>query len=135
MKGYTAEEASFPETEANEGQWLEPTDSSLYDTWQVDSSSWDWNAEADWEEAEVHFQDWETSQDWHYSASWLATVLQGNDSREDLLSRVSGLLCRASGHDDDYSQLSVEDVTGHSLFGHKDWQCNRLGSEPDQRNT
>ena len=42
-----------------------------------------------------------------------ATVLQLKDSREDLLSRVSGLLCRASGQDDDYSQLFVEDVTGH----------------------
>ena len=45
-KGYTAEEASVPELEANEGQRLEPTDISLYDTWQTDSSSWDWNAES-----------------------------------------------------------------------------------------
>ena len=45
-KGYTAEEASLLETEANEGQWLEPADILPYDTWQVDSSSWDWNAEA-----------------------------------------------------------------------------------------
>ena len=40
-KGYTAEEASLTEPEANEGQWLEPTDISPYDTWKVDSSSWD----------------------------------------------------------------------------------------------
>ena len=38
-KGYTAEEASFPETEFNEGHWPEPADISLDDTWQADSSS------------------------------------------------------------------------------------------------
>ena len=31
-KGYTAEEASVPELEANEGQWLESADISPYDT-------------------------------------------------------------------------------------------------------
>ena len=56
------------------------------------------------------------SQDWQYSSSWLATVLHQKDSSEDLLSRVSGLLCRASGQDDDYSQLFVEDVIGHSFL-------------------
>ena len=66
-KGYTAEEASVPELEANEGQWLESGDISPYDTWQADSSSWDWTPEADWEEAEGYYQDWETSQDWQYS--------------------------------------------------------------------
>ena len=96
-KGYTAEEASIPETEANASRWLEPADISPYDTWQADSSSWDWNAEADWEEAEAHYQDWETSQGWQSSSSWRATVLHRRDSREDLLSRVSGLLCPASG--------------------------------------
>ena len=29
---------------------------------------------------------------------------------------MSGLLCRASGQDDDYSQLFVADVTGHSCL-------------------
>ena len=43
---------AFSETEANEGQWLELADISPYDTWQVVSSSWDWNAEVVWEEAE-----------------------------------------------------------------------------------
>ena len=33
-------------------------------------------AEADWEEAELHYQDLETSQDWQSAASLLATVLQ-----------------------------------------------------------
>ena len=66
-----------------------------------------------WEEVEGYYQDWETSQDWQYSASWLATVLQRNDSRDDLLSRVSGLLCRASGQDNDNSQPFGEGVTGH----------------------
>ena len=75
------------------------------------------------------------SQDWQSSSSWLAAVLHRKDSREDLLSRASGLLCRASGQDDDYAQLFVEDFTGHSLFEHKDWLCDRLGPEPDLRNT
>ena len=39
--GYTAEEASATEPEANEGQWLEPVDISPFDTWQADSFSWD----------------------------------------------------------------------------------------------
>ena len=41
------------------------------------------------------------------------------DPRDDLLSRVSGLLCRAGGQDDDYSQLFAEDVTGHSFLSTK----------------
>ena len=41
-KCYTAEVASVPELDASEGQWLEKYDASPYDTWQVDSSSWDW---------------------------------------------------------------------------------------------
>ena len=32
---------------------------------------------------------------------------------------MSGLLCRASGRDDDYSQLFVEDVAGHSCLSTK----------------
>ena len=112
-----------------------PTDISPYDTWQVDSCSSDWNAEVAWDEAEVHYQDWETHQDWQYSSSWLATLLQRNDSREDLLSRVSGLLCRSNGQDDDYSQTLCGGCHWTFFPEHKDWQCNRLGSEPDLRNT
>ena len=57
-KRYTAEEASVHEIDANEGQWLESADISPYDTWQADSSSWDWTPEADWEESEGYYQDW-----------------------------------------------------------------------------
>ncbi len=62
-QGYTAEEANLPETDANASQCLEPANISPYDIRQSDSSSWDWNAETDWEEALVDYQDWETSQD------------------------------------------------------------------------
>ena len=72
-KGHTAEEASIPESEAQD-QWPEPADTSiLYDTWQTDSSTLDWCPENDWEDAESNYQDWETSQDLQSSTSWLAT--------------------------------------------------------------
>ena len=129
-KGYTAEEAILPETEANEGQWLEPTGISPYDTWQVDSSSWDWTAETDWEEVEGYYQDWETSQDWQSSSSWLATVVHRKDSISDLLSRVSGLLCRSSGQEDDYSQLFLEDVNGHAFLSTKTGCVINLAQNP-----
>ena len=76
----------------------------------------------DWEEAEANYQDWETSQDWQSSTSWFATGSfrsNSNDSRDSLLSRVRGLPCRVSGQYDDYSQLFVEDVTGHSYLSTK----------------
>ncbi len=57
-KGYTAEEAITPESDAQD-QWLEPDDTStLYDTWQTDSSAWDWYPENDWEDAEANYQNW-----------------------------------------------------------------------------
>ena len=117
-KGYTAEEASVLEFDASESQWLEPTDISPHDTWQTDSSPWDWYADNDWEESEANYQDWETSQDWQSSASWFAAGSlrsDSSDSRANLLSRVCGLSRRVSGQDDDYSQLFVEDVTIHSF--------------------
>ena len=71
-KGYTVEEASVPESDAQD-QWLEPSDSSvLHDTWQTDSPIWDWYSENDREEADANYQDWETSQDWQQSTSWFA---------------------------------------------------------------
>ena len=100
----------------HEGQWLELVDISLPDTWQTDSSPWDWYAENEWEEAAANYQDWETSQDWQSSASWLAvgSLRSGSsDSRDNLLSRTRGPSRRVSGQDDDYSQLFVEDVTSH----------------------
>ena len=75
---------------------------------KANSSKLDWTPEADREEAEGYYQDWENSQDWQYSSSWLATALHRQGSSADLL-------CRASGQEDDYSQLFVEDVTGHSF--------------------
>ena len=72
--------------------------------------------EVDWDDVEAHYQDWEGSQDWQSQTSWFATVLPRHDSIEDLLSRVSGLLCRASGQGSEHLQLFVEDVTGHSLL-------------------
>ena len=60
-KGYTAEEASVPESDAQD-QWLELVDTSvLHDTWQTDSPIWDWYSENDWEEVDANYQDWETS--------------------------------------------------------------------------
>ena len=64
-KGYTAEEASVLESDAQD-QWLESSETSvLHDTWQTDSPSWDWYLENDWEEADAKYQDWETSQDFN----------------------------------------------------------------------
>ena len=72
-KGHTAEEASIPESDAQD-QWLEPGDTStLHDSWQTDSSIWDWYPENDWEDAEANYQDWATSQDWQSSTSWFVT--------------------------------------------------------------
>ena len=81
-KGYTAEEASVPESDAQD-QWLEPTDTSvLHDTWQTDSPIWDWYSENDWEEADANYQDWETSQEWQHSTSWFAKELSRSSSIE-----------------------------------------------------
>ena len=48
-KGNAAEDAPPPETENQDNQWLEPAGTSRHETWQADSSSWDWSAEAGWE--------------------------------------------------------------------------------------
>ena len=121
-KGYTAEEASIPESDAQD-QWLEPVDTStLHDTWQTDSSIWDWYPENDWEDAEANYQDWETSQDWQSSTSWFATGSfrsSSNESRDIVSDRVHGLPCRVSGQESDFSQFFVEDVTGHSYLSTK----------------
>ena len=57
-------------------------------------------------------------------------MLHGKNLREDLLSRVSGLLCRASGQDDDYAQLFVEDVTGHYFLSTKTVSVVDLAQNP-----
>ena len=36
----------------------------------------------DWEEAEAHYRDWETSQDWHQSTRWFAKELSRISSSE-----------------------------------------------------
>jgi hypothetical protein len=66
-KGYTAEEASLPDNEANEGQWPESVDTSQYDTWQAYGSIWDWTAEADWDEAEAHFKTGKVPRSGHHN--------------------------------------------------------------------
>ena len=74
-KGYTAEEASIPESDAQD-QWLESVETSvLHDTWQTDSPIWDWYPENDCEEVYANYQDWETSQDWQSSTSWFAKIV------------------------------------------------------------
>lgn len=59
------------------------------------------------------------SQDWQSQASWLATVLPCRGSREDLLSCVSGLLCRARGQGSEHLQLFVNDDTIHAFLSTK----------------
>ena len=98
---------------------LEPVDTSPYATWQAYVSIWDWTTDVDWDETAAHYQDWEGSQEWTSQSSWLATVLPRSNSIQDILNRVSGLLCRASGQGSEHLQPLVEDVTGHSFLSTK----------------
>ena len=118
-KGCTAEEASIPEAETQNGRWQETAATSQYEKWQADGSTWDWSAEAGWDDSEAHDQDWDNSQDWQPQASWLAVSLPGRDSRTELLSCTSGLLRRASGQVAGHIQLSMAEVTQHSFLSTK----------------
>ena len=102
-KGYTAEEASPPDSETQDSQWQEPTEPS-YDTWETDSQTWDWNLDTIWDDSEAHYQEWDVSQDWQSQSGWLAEQVS------------SGPECSASGQDTGLLQLFVEDVAQHCFL-------------------
>ena len=110
-KGYTAEEASLPEIMTQDSQWQETVDTSQHETWQADGSSWSWTAETGWEKPEVHYHEWENSQDWQSQPSWLTVSVHTHESQTDSQSRAGGMPCRASGQVSDHFKLYVEDVT------------------------
>ncbi|MFM7978576.1 MAG: hypothetical protein ACKPKO_04605, partial [Candidatus Fonsibacter sp.] len=73
-------------------KYSEPLDASQYETWQAEVSIWEWNGDVDWDEADAEYQDWDTSYEWQSKTSWLAVSNRKHDSREDISSRVSGIL-------------------------------------------
>ena len=115
-KGYTAEEASLPETETQDSQWQETVDTSQHETWQADGSGWSWTVAIVWEESKAHYQDWANAQDWQSQSSWLAVSIHVHESETDTQSRASGMPCRVSGQVADHLGLFVQDVTQHSFL-------------------
>ena len=115
-KGHTTEEASRPETVIPDSQWQVSVESPQHETWQVDDSSRNWTSETGWEEPEVHYQEWDNSQDWQFESSGIAVSLHTHESEVDTQSRASGMPCRVSGQVLGHLRLFVEDAAQESYL-------------------
>ena len=129
-KGYTAEEASLPETghrAANGKRLLTPHSTRLG---KMMGPAGTGPLRLDGKSQKLIIRTGGNSQDWQSQARWFAISLLEHDSEVEPPSRASGLPCRARGQMSDHTQLFVEDVAQQSLFANTEHWYDRPEPEP-----